>query len=101
VELRCAWGEERVYFYDDTGRLRRLAAAWTTAVTPSTFEIVSAGRSHFRIEDLLHLVALIARQTEASGSAEPIPHKDKVLSKECRTCKMNYAILSKRPPPPA
>lgn len=67
VERRCAWGEERVYFYDETGRLRRLAATWTTAVAPTPFEAVSAGRSHFRIVDLLQLVTLIARQKETKG----------------------------------
>jgi hypothetical protein len=30
---------------------------------------MSAGRSHFRVEDLLRLVALIARQKEARQSA--------------------------------
>jgi hypothetical protein len=30
----------------------------------SPFEVLSAGRSHFRIEDLLQLVTLIARQRE-------------------------------------
>jgi len=34
-------------------------------VTLSPFEALSGGRSHFRIEDLLQLVTLIARQREA------------------------------------
>ena len=62
VDQRNAWGEERVYFYDDTGRLRRLPAAWTSVSASDVFVAVSAGRSHFRIDDLLQLVALIARQ---------------------------------------
>jgi hypothetical protein len=45
--------------------LRRLTSAWTNAVAPDAFAQVSAGRSHFRVDDLLHLVALIARQNEA------------------------------------
>jgi hypothetical protein len=64
VERRSAWGEERVYFYDDYGDLRRLPAAWTSAASPDAFVEISAGRSHFRIEDLLHLTVLIARLRE-------------------------------------
>ena len=67
VERRNAWGEERVCFHDDAGRLRRLPAAWTSAAAPNAFEALSAGRSHFRVEDLLRLVALIARQSEIQG----------------------------------
>jgi hypothetical protein len=81
IERRNAWGEERVYFYDDTGRLRRLTAAWTSAVAPNRFETVSAGRSHFRVEDLLHLVALIARQEEAKGSGKASSRSHKVSRK--------------------
>ncbi len=65
IERRSAWGEERVYFHDDSGRLRRIAAAWTNAAGPDPFDMVSGGRSHFRIDDLLQLVALIERQNAA------------------------------------
>jgi len=64
VDRRTTWGEDRVYYYDEAGRLRRLPAAWTSVVTPTPFEVLSAGRSHFRIDDLLQLVALITRQRE-------------------------------------
>jgi hypothetical protein len=64
VDRRTTWGEDRVYYHDETGRLRRLPAAWTSVAALSPFEVLSAGRSHFRIEDLLQLVALIARQRE-------------------------------------
>ena len=74
VERRSAWGEERVYFHDDEGRLRRLPAAWTNAAAVNAFEAISAGRSHFRVEDLLRLVALIARQSESGDltGAKPV-----------------------------
>ena len=65
VDQRSAWGEERVYFYDDTGRLRRLPAAWTSLASTDAFVGLSAGRSHFRIADLLQLVALVARPQQA------------------------------------
>jgi hypothetical protein len=78
IERRNAWGEERVYFHDDSGRVRRLTAAWTSAVAPDPFASVSAGRSHFRVDDLLHLVALIVRQSAAQGSAGASSRQRKV-----------------------
>uniref|UniRef100_UPI0028C3DE11 DUF5372 family protein n=1 Tax=Pseudoxanthomonas sp. TaxID=1871049 RepID=UPI0028C3DE11 len=81
IERRNAWGEERVYFHDDTGRVRRLTAAWTSAVAADPFASVSAGRSHFRVDDLLHLVALIARQSEAQGSVGASSRQRKVSRK--------------------
>ncbi|WP_188130888.1 Y4bD/Y4pK family protein [Paraburkholderia panacisoli] len=69
LERRSTWGEERVYFHDETGRLRRLPASWTSAAAPNAFEVLSAGRSAFRVEDLLHLVGLIARHREANTNA--------------------------------
>ncbi len=64
MDRRTTWGEDRVYYHDEMGRLRRLPAAWTSVAALSPFEALSAGRSHFRIEDLLQLVTLIARQRE-------------------------------------
>ena len=64
MDRRTTWGEDRVYYHDETGRLSRLPAAWTSVAALSPFEVLSGGRSHFRIEDLLQLVALIARQRE-------------------------------------
>jgi hypothetical protein len=61
LDRRSVWGEERVYFRDDSGRLRRLPAAWTDAGAPNAFVTLSAGRSYFLVEDLLQLVALIER----------------------------------------
>ncbi|WP_409372334.1 DUF5372 family protein [Paraburkholderia mimosarum] len=69
LERRCAWGEERVYFRDVSGRLRRLPASWTSVSAPEPFEVLSAGRSTFRVEDLLHLIGLIARHREISATA--------------------------------
>ena len=69
VDQRNAWREDRVDFHDDTGRLRRLPTAWTSAAPPDAFVALSAGRSHFRVEDLLQLVALIARQRPVRAPA--------------------------------
>ena len=70
LDRRNAWGEDRVYFHDDAGRLRRLPTAWTNVAAPDSFVARAAGRACFRIEDLLQLVALIARQREAQRLAK-------------------------------
>ena len=69
VDRRQTWGEDRVYFIDETSTLRRLPAAWTSAAAPTPFEVMAAGRSYFRVDDLLRLVALIARHEDARGPA--------------------------------
>ena len=81
MDRRKTWGEDRVYFHDDTGRLRRLPAGWTSVAAASPFEVMSAGRSHFRVEDLLQLVALIARQQAGREAAGGAAHKRKASRK--------------------
>ena len=65
IDQYLAWGEDRVCFRDDKGGLRYLPAAWTSIAPPDPFVRTSAGRSHFRVEDLLRLASLIAQQTPA------------------------------------
>jgi hypothetical protein len=48
------WGEDRVMFFDDQGRLRSLLASWTNVDEPDAFAQCSAGRSWLRTDDLLH-----------------------------------------------
>src|SRR5271156_2954055 len=74
VDRRNTWGEDRVYFNDSTGKLRRLPTDWTSFATGIACESMLAGPSHFRASDLLQLVALIARQREVQpllGRASP------------------------------
>ena len=65
IDQYLAWGEDRVCFRDDGGELRYLPTAWTSIAPPDSFVRTSAGRSHFRVEDLLRLATLIAQQTPA------------------------------------
>ena len=65
IDQYLAWGEDRVCFRDDGGGLRYLPTAWTSLAPPDPFVRTSAGRSHFRIEDLLRLATLIAQQAPA------------------------------------
>ena len=56
---RHAWGEARVYFYDDEGELRHLPAGWTDVEETDPFVAVANGRAHFRPGDLLRLSELV------------------------------------------
>jgi hypothetical protein len=85
VDRRNNWGEDSVYYHDETtGRLRRLPAAWTSKAASSLFEAISAGRSHFRPTDLLQLADLIVRLEQVQppcGSA----------AGQARWCQANHA----------
>ena len=56
---RHAWGESRVYFYDEEGLLRHLPANWTDVEETDPFVAIASGRAHFCPGDLLRLSALI------------------------------------------
>jgi hypothetical protein len=74
VDSRSAWGEDRVYFRDATGWLRHLPTAWTSAAPRDPVVEMSAGRSHFRLEDLVQLTVLIARQVQGRrNGGDPPP----------------------------
>lgn len=59
VAVRSTWGEDRVFFLDEDGIVRSLPAAWTDAAEPDPFVVVAAGRSPFRVDDLLALAGLL------------------------------------------
>jgi hypothetical protein len=61
IIVRHTWGEQRVYFHDDDGRLCSLPAAWTSEALPDPFLALAQGRSLFHIDDLLRLAALLRR----------------------------------------
>jgi Family of unknown function (DUF5372) len=61
LDRRTAWGEERVYFRDDAGELKRMPASWTSLGPADAFVSISAGRSNLRVSDLLQLAALIGQ----------------------------------------
>lgn len=59
MTCRHNWGEDRVYFHDDNGRLIAIPAAWTSVFPSDPFVWVAAGRSPFRLQDLLELARLL------------------------------------------
>jgi hypothetical protein len=68
VSRRLNWGEDRVFFYDPNGALKSVATNLTDVVTPDAFTRISAGRSAFRVDDLLELRQwLNRRQSRGEG----------------------------------
>jgi len=67
VTFRQNWGEDRVWFYDNEGRLQSVPTSWTDAAPMNAFVVVAAGRSLFRLADLLEL----AQRIRASGPEQP------------------------------
>lgn len=65
---RTNWGEDRVFTYDSRGTLKSFPATITDVVPVDSFTHVSAGRSAFRVDDLLALRGLLDRQAGARGA---------------------------------
>jgi hypothetical protein len=59
LQYRHFWSEDRVVYVDGTGPARSLPARWTSAVADDPAVVVAAGRSHFRVADLMELVKLV------------------------------------------
>jgi len=53
------FGEDRVFYLGSDGRMRYLAARWTSVAVPDPFVIAAAGRAYFRLEDLIRVAELI------------------------------------------
>lgn len=68
VAVRQTWGQDRVFFFDDEGVQSSMPRGWTDLGDVDPFVTVAAGRSAFRVEDLLRVAELIAGRREASGS---------------------------------
>jgi hypothetical protein len=49
------WGEERVYYRDQNGRMRFLPARWTDLAAPDPLIVTAGGRAYFRVEDLIQV----------------------------------------------
>ena len=71
MDRRRTWGEDRVYYHDDAGKLCRMSAQWTSAVKEDLFVLTSAGRSSLRVSDLLELVGVIEQHRAAAKGRKP------------------------------
>jgi hypothetical protein len=65
VTRRLNWGEDRVFYYDSRGKLKSFLTNLTDVVSKDAFDQISAGRSAFRVDDLLELRALFAKRRVA------------------------------------
>jgi len=55
------WGENRVYFHKEGDHLVSVPAGWTDVAPEDPVVKLAAGRSLFRVEDLVELLGLIER----------------------------------------
>ena len=56
---RLNWGEDRVMYFTEAGKLRSMPASWTNVCEEDSFAEAAAGRSWFRVDDLLELAELL------------------------------------------
>jgi hypothetical protein len=70
VTLRLAWAEQRVTFRNESGKLCSIPASWTDAIPPDLVVVVSAGRSAFRLGDLIELARIVASLREEVSRAK-------------------------------
>jgi len=55
VTRKLTWGEDRAFYYDSGGALKSFLSNVTDLIPQDDFDRVSAGRSAFRLDDLLEL----------------------------------------------
>jgi hypothetical protein len=59
VERRPGWGDDLIFYRDHLGYVTALPTRWTNLQEEDPFLAVSAGRSRFRVDDLIDLAVLI------------------------------------------
>ena len=65
VGFAHTWGEHRVFFRKPGDqRVCSVPAGWTDVEGPDPFVAMSAGRSYFRVADLIELAAVLREMTE-------------------------------------
>ena len=76
VSVRHNWGDERVDYRDGTGHVVSIPAAWTDLAAPDPVVTMSAGRSPFRLQDLVTLAHLLqsVRAPVAGAQAREVGH---------------------------
>jgi hypothetical protein len=72
VTRKLTWGEDRVFYYDPSGKLKSLLTNVTDVVQKDAFERISADRSAFRVDDLLELRHLFDRRNHAGKGAQDV-----------------------------
>ncbi|MFJ8391032.1 DUF5372 family protein [Streptomyces sp. NPDC094438] len=67
VVRRRNWGEDRVCFHDETGRVVSVPTSWTDVADEDPFVVMAAGRCPFRLGDLLRLAGLLDQLASRPG----------------------------------
>lgn len=70
VTRKLTWGEDRVFYYDGSGKLKSLLSNLTDVVSNDAFHRIWAGRSAFRADDLLELRRIFDRRNRAGKEAQ-------------------------------
>ena len=60
IAQRTPWGEERVFYRNVDGLRSSLPVCWTSLAPEDPYLSMAAGRSRFRVQDLIDLWALLA-----------------------------------------
>ena len=72
VTRKLTWGEDRVFYYESSGKLKSLMTNVTDVVPSDDFDRISAGRSAFRMDDLLELRRLFDKRQPAGKGAQDV-----------------------------
>jgi hypothetical protein len=59
VTRKLNWGEDRVMFFGEEGRLRSLPTSWTNVYEADAFAQCAGDRSWLRVDDLVQLRVLV------------------------------------------
>lgn len=60
-----------MHYHDDAGKLRSLPSAWTSVSPVDPFVVLAAGRSPFRVADLLELCRVMGAMGGHEGCRMP------------------------------
>ncbi len=63
---RQYFGDQRLVFYDDRGELASIPLAWTSLAPVDPFVALAAGRTPFRLDDLLELARLLRQMRDTN-----------------------------------
>ena len=69
---KLTWGEDRVFYYDPAGKLKSLLTNVTDVSSKDAFDRISAGRSAFRVDDLLELRRVFDKRKQGRKEAQRV-----------------------------
>jgi hypothetical protein len=72
VTRHLSWGEDRVFCYGPDGRLKSFRVNVTDLLPVDAFTRISAGRSAFRVDDLLELRERLDGRKQRGGGEQRV-----------------------------